>query len=115
MGLKYAEFGPGAGFSKTDSTVVSDTMPQAARKVLEKKAADLGIQFVTYSSMDFFKDQDSSRKTFEFAKDMGAENLYFETTEDKLEWLDKLCAEYGLNIAIHNHPETRTIGARKKC
>jgi len=105
LGLKYVEFCPGVRFSKSDATLVSDTMPQAARKVLKKKAADLGLQFVTYSSMDFFKDQDSSRKTFEFAKDMGVENLYFESTEDKLEWLDKLCAEYAINVAIHNHPK----------
>ena len=56
LGLKYVEFGPGQRFSKEDSTVVSDTMPQAARKVLKKKAADLGLNFVTYSTMDFFKD-----------------------------------------------------------
>jgi sugar phosphate isomerase/epimerase len=104
LGLKYVEFSPGARFSKTDETIVSDTMPQAARKALKKKAADLGLQFVTYSSMDFFKDRDSSRKTFEFAKDMGAENLFFETDEDKLVWLDELCNEYAINVAIHNHP-----------
>jgi sugar phosphate isomerase/epimerase len=106
LGLRYAEFCPDVRFSKTDETVVSDTMPEAAKKVLKKKAADLGIQFVTYSSGDLFKDKESSRRTFDFAKEMGVENFYFESTEDKLDWLDELCNEYGMNIAIHNHPKS---------
>ena len=57
LGLKYAEISPGAHFTKDDPTVVSDTMSQEARKTLKKKAGDLGITFVTYSSMDFFKEK----------------------------------------------------------
>ncbi|MCC6127264.1 MAG: sugar phosphate isomerase/epimerase [Pirellulales bacterium] len=105
LGLKYAEFSPGARFGKDDATVVGETMPPAARKTLKKKAADLGIKLITYSGSDVFRDAESSKRTFEFAKEMGAENLYFEAPAEKLDLLDKLCGEYEINVAIHNHPK----------
>jgi sugar phosphate isomerase/epimerase len=105
LGLRYVEFGPRVQFSKDDPTVVSESMSEAARKTLKKKAADLGLKFVTYSCMGDYKDEAATRKIMEFAKDMGAENLYYEESEDKLEMFDRLCNEYGLNAAIHNHPK----------
>jgi sugar phosphate isomerase/epimerase len=104
LGLKYAEIGPGR-LSKDDAAVVSEVMPEAARKTLQKKAGDLGVKIITYSSWDTFKDPDYARKAFEFAKEMGVENFYFETSADKLAWVDKLCEEYKINVAIHNHPK----------
>ncbi len=47
----------------------------------------------------------SGRKTFDFAKDMGIETLVAEPAESDFENLDKLCGEYQINIAIHDHPK----------
>ncbi len=104
LGLNWVELGPGR-LSKDDDTQVSEVMPVEARKKLQKKADDLGLKFVTYSSWDTFKDPDYARKAFEFAKEMGIENFYFEASADKLDWIDKLCQEYKINAAIHNHPK----------
>jgi sugar phosphate isomerase/epimerase len=114
LGLKYAEIGPGTPFSKDDPTVVGETMSAAAKKTLKKKAGDLGIQLVTYSAMGIFKDEDSSRKTFDLAKDLGIENFYFEEPEDKIEMVDKLCVEYKINAAIHNHPKNARYWSPEK-
>jgi sugar phosphate isomerase/epimerase len=105
LGLKYAEIGPGVPLSKDDPTLVSETMSESAKKTLKTKAADLGLQFVTYSCMGDYKDEATCRRIFEFAKELGVEDLYFEESPDKLEMFDKLCNEYGLNAAIHNHPK----------
>ena len=63
-------------FSKDDPTVVSESMSEAARKTLKKKAADLGLRFITYSCMGDYKDEATTRKIMEFAKDMGAEAVF---------------------------------------
>jgi sugar phosphate isomerase/epimerase len=42
---------------------------------------------------------------FDFAKDMGIETIVSEPTDDSFDLLDKLTAEYGINVAIHNHPQ----------
>jgi sugar phosphate isomerase/epimerase len=104
LGLKYAEIGPGR-LSQGDPTPVSEVMPEDARKKLQQKAGDLGIKIITYSSWDTFKDPDYARKAFEFAKIMGVENFYFEASADRLDWVDKLCEEYKIHVAIHNHPK----------
>ena len=44
------------------------------------------------------------RKHFEFAKEMGIETLVAEPNEDDFDAIDKLCEEFGINLAIHNHP-----------
>jgi len=41
---------------------------------------------------------------FDFAKDMGLETIVSEPTEDAFDTIEKLCEQYGLNLAIHNHP-----------
>jgi len=42
---------------------------------------------------------------FEFAKNMGIETIVSEPTEDAFDTIEKLCDEYGINVAIHNHPK----------
>ena len=42
---------------------------------------------------------------FDFAKDMGIETIVSEPAEDAFDAIDKLCDEYGINVAIHNHPK----------
>ena len=45
------------------------------------------------------------RKLFDFVKDMGFENIVSEPAEKDLPMIDKLCAEYKIGVAIHNHPK----------
>ena len=51
------------------------------------------------------KDEAESRKTFDFAKDMGIETIVSEPPENAFDTIDKLTREYGINVAIHDHPK----------
>ena len=75
-----------------------------AREELKKKLGDCGVKLVNYGVCNLSQNQDDSRKIFDFAKDMGIETIVSEPPEEALEMLDKLCAEYDMKIAIHNHP-----------
>jgi sugar phosphate isomerase/epimerase len=44
------------------------------------------------------------RQLFEFAKAMDIVNIVSEPHPDQLEMVSKLCDEFGINVAIHNHP-----------
>ena len=74
-------------------------------KAVRKKLADSNVKLLSYGVTSLFKDVDKSRKTFEFAKAMGIETIVAEPEEDAGETLDKLCKEYGMMVAIHNHPK----------
>ena len=46
----------------------------------------------------------ANKETFEFAKDMGIETLVSEPPFEAFDELDKLCDEYQINVALHDHP-----------
>jgi sugar phosphate isomerase/epimerase len=51
----------------------------------------------------FTSDHEANRRWFEFAKKAGIKNLSADPHEDAFDSLDKLCEEYQIRIAIHNH------------
>jgi sugar phosphate isomerase/epimerase len=74
------------------------------RTAAKKKLADAGLRIVThYSRYPLTKDAAQSRKVFEYAKEMGTETLVAEPSEDAFDTIEKLCEEYGINVAIHDH------------
>ncbi len=106
LGLKYIEAYPDQALSKAlPGTRINESLPAGARADLKKKLNDSGIKLVNYGVCNLSKKEAESRKVFDFAKDMGIETLVAEPAEESLEMLDKMCAEYGMNIAIHNHPK----------
>ncbi|HEY4759772.1 MAG TPA: sugar phosphate isomerase/epimerase [Thermoguttaceae bacterium] len=106
LGLKYIEAFPNQKLSKDrEEMFVNELLPADARKDIKTKLNDCGIKLVNYGVCKLSEKKDDSRRVFDFAKDMGIETLVSEPPEEILEMLDNLCGEYGINIAIHNHPE----------
>jgi sugar phosphate isomerase/epimerase len=105
LGLKYIEAYPGQRLSADISAGIDDNLSADNRKIVKKKLSDSGVTLVNFGVCNLSKDEGASRKVFEFAKDMGIETLTAEPGEDAMEMLDRLCGEYQINIAIHNHPQ----------
>jgi len=70
---------------------------------LKREAAEAGIQVIGYGVIKFTRDHDANRKIFEFGKALGLGYLSADPDQDSFESLDKLVAEYGVAIGIHNH------------
>ncbi len=70
---------------------------------MREKTESLGIKLLSHGVNRFTKDHEANRKLFEFAKGAGIRNLTADPTEDAFDSLDKLCTEYNVRIAIHNH------------
>ncbi|MGD8238896.1 MAG: sugar phosphate isomerase/epimerase [Armatimonadota bacterium] len=51
----------------------------------------------------FTADHEANRRVFEFAKAMGVRNISANPSADAFDSLEKLVADYGILIAIHNH------------
>jgi sugar phosphate isomerase/epimerase len=106
LGLKYIEAFPGQSLSKDQPDIkVNETLPADARKTLKTKLSDSGVKLVNFGVCNLTKNEADSRRMFEFAKDMGVETLVAEPPEDAFDILDKMCGEYNINIAIHDHPK----------
>jgi sugar phosphate isomerase/epimerase len=106
LGLKWIEAYPGQKLSaeKPDVELKEGLSPEL-RKEVQQKLADCGVKLVNYGVCGLSNNEAACRKTFDFAKDMGIETLVSEPAADAFDLLDKLCEEYQINVALHNHPE----------
>jgi sugar phosphate isomerase/epimerase len=102
LGLRSIEAYEGQKLSNYWPNVfVTEALPGDVRKSLKQKLADSGAQL----ACDFADNE--SRAVFEFTKEMDAETLVTEP-RGSFDTLDKLCAEYEINVAIANHAKPTT-------
>lgn len=106
LGLRYIEAFPGQRLSAEKPDAKTDhTLTPENRTEMKKRLADAGVKLVNYGVVGLSKNEAESRKVFDFAKDMGIETIVSEPPFDAFDVIDKLCDEYQINVAIHNHPE----------
>ncbi len=48
------------------------------------------------------------RQTFEFARKLGVQYIVSEPAPESLNVIERCCDEFGINVAIHNHPEGKS-------
>jgi sugar phosphate isomerase/epimerase len=105
LGLKYIEFFPGQKLSPDSDAKFDHNSPPEMREKVKAKLKETGITVMNYGVVGTSKDEAASRKVFDFAKDMGIQTIVSEPGDDAFDTLDKLVKEYGINLAIHNHPK----------
>lgn len=94
MGVHFAEF-----YSKHLALDATEETIATTLKLLKTAEIKLAAHGVT----GFSKDHEANRKVFKFAKAAGIRNITADPSPDSFESLGKLCAEYDVRIAIHNH------------
>src|SRR3990172_8278949 len=100
LGLHYIEAYPSQKLSQEKPEVsVGPAMSAEVRGEVQKKLADSGVKLVCFGVAG------ANRGTFEFAKQMGIETITSEPPFDAFDEIDKLCEEFQINVAVHNHPE----------
>jgi sugar phosphate isomerase/epimerase len=105
-GVDWIEAFPGQKLSADKPDVKMDyTMPVELRAEILKKLAGMGMHLVNYGVVDLPNDEKQCRQVFQFAKDLGIETILAEPPEEAFEMIDRLCNEYNIKIAIHNHPK----------
>lgn len=106
LGLKWIEAYPGQKLSNDKPNAgLNDALTPDLRKEVKKKLADSGVTLVNFGVCGLSNNENACRKMFDFAKDMGIETIVSEPAPDAFDLLNKLCEEYQINLALHNHPE----------
>lgn len=83
----------------------NEDLSAEARKELKARLADRGITMVSFYA-GLGADPARARKIFEFCKEMGAGTIVAEPPASAFDMIEKLCEEYQINVAVHNHPES---------
>lgn len=100
LGLKYIEGFPGQKLSKEHpDKKMGDGLSAADRTEVKKYLADKGVKLVSFGVGGY------SKAVFEFAKDMGIEEVVSEPPENAFDEIDERCQEFQIKLAIHNHPK----------
>jgi sugar phosphate isomerase/epimerase len=103
LGLKYVEAYSSQKLSADNPVQTHFTADAATRKEMQQLLKKHKIQLVNYGVVRG-KDENEWRRIFDFAKDMGIKTITAEPAPSQLDFIEKMCDEYKINIAIHNHP-----------
>jgi len=94
LGFQTLEFAPGHFSLKASPEEIAG---------VKKKLAARDLKILAHGVSPFTKDHEANRKIFEFAKQAGVRTISADPHEDSFDSLDKLVAEYGIRVGIHNH------------
>jgi sugar phosphate isomerase/epimerase len=106
LGIRYIEFFPGQRFSKEKPDAKLDhNMSAELMDQLKAKLKDANVTAMNYGVVGLGTEEAGARKVFEWAKGIGIRTIVSEPAEEAVPMLDRLCQEYGINLAIHDHPK----------
>jgi sugar phosphate isomerase/epimerase len=106
LGLDWIEAFPGQVVSKEHPDWKMDpALTAEQRAVVKEMLTKAGVRLVNYGVTDLTADEKQCRTVFDFAKDMGIQTIVAEPPEDVLDLVERLCKEYKIKVAIHNHPK----------
>ena len=106
LGLHCIEAYPGQKLSPEKPDVTVDhNMSVETQEAIKAKLAAANVKLTNYGVVGLPNDEAECRKVFDFAKAMGIETIVSEPPEEAFPLVDKLCQEYGIGMAIHNHPK----------
>jgi sugar phosphate isomerase/epimerase len=105
LGVKYMSIS-GSAILEGINKLTTVNLSQADRDAVDKKLRARGFgNFVNIGVVQLPADEAKSRKVFEFAKAWGIDTLVAEPEPEALDIVEKLCKEYNIKVAIHDHPK----------
>jgi len=110
LGVHYMSISGSINFVGTNS-VGTATLSEKDQQALWDKlqAAGIAPKFVNMGVVQLPADEAKNRKVFEFAKKFGVDTLVAEPATNALDTVEKLCKEFNIRVAIHNHPKGHSI------
>ena len=107
LGLDWLEAYPhGQKLSEEKPNIIfGHEMPEEIKQEVKQKLKDAGVKLINYGVANLPNDEKQCRKAFDFAKEMGIETIVAEPPEEAFDMVERLCEEYQIKVAIHNHPK----------
>jgi sugar phosphate isomerase/epimerase len=103
LGLKYMSLSGSVNLDGKKPIKTVDISDKDLQAILDKvKAA--GLKLVNIGVVQLPNNEAESRKVFEFAKKASIDTLVAEPPTEALDLVEKLCKEYNIKVAIHDHP-----------
>jgi sugar phosphate isomerase/epimerase len=105
LGVHYIEIYPDQPISPDDQGKFGPAMSDAQIQAVLDKARSADVKIIDYGVTNISGKEDEARKLFEWAKKVGLTLLVAEPDPKDLPAIDKIAGEYGIRVAIHDHPK----------
>jgi sugar phosphate isomerase/epimerase len=102
LGLKYMSLSGNVNVGDHKLVKTIDLTDEQLQSILDHTKR-VGLKLVNIGVVQLPPDEAQSRKVFEFAKKAGIDTLVAEPADDAMDLVDKLCREYNIRVAIHEH------------
>jgi sugar phosphate isomerase/epimerase len=109
LGVKYMSISGSVVLDGTNRMTTVDLSDQQRERIDKKLKADGFGNFVNIGVVQLPADEAKCRKVFEFAQKWGIGVLVAEPPTNALDIIEKLCKEYNIKVAIHDHPRGHSI------
>jgi sugar phosphate isomerase/epimerase len=109
LGLHYMSISGTVSLDGTNKIGTANLSEKDQQAIKDKLKADGIVKLVNMGVVQLPPDEAKSRKVFEFAKKFGIDTLVAEPEPAALDTVEKLCKEYNIKVAIHNHPKGHSI------
>lgn len=105
LGLGYIQAYPGQQVSDEITAGFGPNLSPEQKAQIKAKLKDADIRIFAFGVIGISKDESAARQLFDFAKEMGIETIVSEPESSQFDLIDKLCQQYKIKLAIHNHPK----------
>jgi sugar phosphate isomerase/epimerase len=103
LGLRYVEPYPGQTISTSNQNTTLFKADANTRAEMKRLLDQYQIKMITYGVV-LPRNEEEWKQVFEFAKEMGVQTLTVMPRPQDLDYIERMCGEYDINIAIHNKP-----------
>jgi sugar phosphate isomerase/epimerase len=104
LGLRYIEAFEGQRISREIDLKLDADLPAETLARLRAKLDSVGIRLTSVYIHTLPGDAKKCRKAFDFCRQLGIETIVSEPEPESLNLIERLCDEYGIKVALHNHP-----------
>ncbi len=105
LGMHYLEAFEGQRLSPDSDLKMGMDLPADAVEKMRRKLASSGVRLTSIYIQSLPGLEPECRRAFEFCRKVGIETIVSEPAPEDLNVIEKLCDEYRVNVAIHNHPQ----------
>lgn len=105
LGVHFSEAFQGQKISADSDAVMDYLLPDEAIERIKNKLTRSGVTLLSFYIHKIPGEEIECRKVFEFCRKLNLETIVSEPDPADLNVIEKLCDEFGINLAIHNHAE----------
>lgn len=108
LGMRYLEAFQGQRVSKESDRKLDANLPGEALAQIRARLDAAKVKLTSIYIHNIPGDEAGCRKMFDFARKLGVEFIVSEPAPESLPLIEKICNEYRINVALHNHPEGKS-------